>query len=152
MENITNEDVSTILQILKKIPLMEDLNEDDHKEIIKKISLEYYPKDYVVFKEGELGDAFYIIKRGMVRVYHPENGTDDESDVAMLSDNDFFGEMALISEKPRNATTVTLEETEIFKLVKSDFIALVSSNSNMAGRISSEFLKRLKINMRNEAE
>ncbi|MBU0667758.1 cyclic nucleotide-binding domain-containing protein [Patescibacteria group bacterium] len=149
MPEISNDDVSTILGILKRIPLLEELNAEDHKEVIKQITLELYPPNHVIFKEGDPGDSFYIIKSGMVRVFHPGNDADpEEKDVAILGDNDFFGEMALISEKPRNASTVTVEETQCFKLKKEDFIKLVSSNPNMAGRISTEFLKRLKINLR----
>lgn len=151
---INAEDTSTILRILKQIPLMEELNEQDHLEIIKHITLEYFPKDYVIFHENGVGDAFFIVKKGMVRIFHEAKDptdTDEEVEVAMLADGDFFGEMALISEKPRNATAQTKEESEVFKLKKDDFIQLVSSNTNMAGRISSEFLKRLKANMRDQA-
>ena len=151
---ITAEDTSTILKILKQIPLMEELNEQDHLEIIRHITLEYYPKDYVIFHENGEGDAFYIVKKGVVRIFHEAKDpvdTDEEVDVAMLGDGDFFGEMALISEKTRNATAKTKEESEVFKLKKEDFIQLVSSNTNMASRISSEFLKRLKTNMRDQS-
>lgn len=71
-------------------------------------------------------------------------------EVANLSDNDFFGEMAILSEKPRNATAKTMEDCEVFVLKKEDFIKLVASNPNMASRISSEFLKRMKINLKSE--
>lgn len=143
-------DTNSILPILKKIPLLEELNEDDHKEIIKKISLEYFPPHYTLFKENDQGDAVYIIKRGIVRIYHAGEIPEDDSEVAMLSDNDFFGEMAIISEKPRNATAQTVEESEIFILKKEDFVQLVSSNPSMASKISSEFLKRLKINLKEQ--
>lgn len=152
MPEMSNDDVSLILGILKKIPLMEELNEEDHREVIKHVTLELFPANHTVFNEGEPGDSFYIIKSGMVRVFHPASDSDEEKEVAMLGDNDFFGEMALISEKPRNASTRTVEETQCFKLAKDDFIQLVSSNPNMASRISSEFLKRLKINMRAEQD
>ncbi len=152
MAPISNEDVSTILNILKKIPLLEDLNEDDHREIITHITLEYFPKGHLIFKEGEPGDSFFIIKRGMVRVFHGSTDPTAEQEVAMLGDNDFFGEMALISEKPRNASTQAAEDTEAFKLMKDDFINLVSSSHGMASRISDEFLRRYKINDRAEKE
>ena len=147
MEASHNE-LSTIVKILKQIPLLAELNEADHHEIIKRITLEYFPKKYVVFNEGDSGDAFYIIKKGVVRIFHPHESLEDDVEVSILGDNDFFGEMALISEKPRNASAQTLEETEVFKLTKEDFINLVSNNPDMASRISSEFLKRLKINLR----
>lgn len=152
MADINNDDVSTILNILKKIPILEELNEEDHKEIINHITLEYFPKGHVIFKEGDAGDCFYIIKRGMVRVFHDNEDPTEVKEVAMFGDNDFFGEMALISEKPRNASTQAVEETEAFKLNKDDFIQLVSTNPGMASRISSEFLSRFKINMRAENE
>lgn len=147
---MTADDASAILKILKNIPLMAELNEDDHREIIKSITLEYFPKNYLIFHENDPGDAFYIIKRGMIRVFHEASRPDDEKEVAMLSDNDFFGEMALISDNKRNATTQALEESEVFKLKKDDFIQLISSNPNIASRISGEFLKRLKMNLKAE--
>ncbi len=146
---MTSDNSSSILPILKKIPLLEELNDADHQEIVKHITLEYFPAHHVLFHENEPGEAVYIIKRGVVRIFHEGEIKDEDEEVAMLGDNDFFGEMAIISEKPRNATAETLEESEIFVLKKEDFVKLVSSNPNMAGRISSEFLKRLKINLRN---
>ncbi len=137
-----------LASILRQIPLLADLNEEDHKEIIKRITMEFYPKDYVIFKEGDAGDSFYIIKKGIVRIFHKAGEDMEDQEVAMLGDNDFFGEMALISDKPRNATAMVNEDTEAFKLKKDDFIQLVSSNPTMASHISSEFLKRLKTNMK----
>ncbi len=142
----TDEDVSAIARILKQLDLFKGLNENDHAEIIKQISLEYYPKDYSIFHEGDPGDSFYIIKRGMVRIFHET--PDEDKETAMLGDGDFFGEMALIEDKPRNNTAKTVEESEVFKLKKDDFIKLVSSTPDMASRISNEFLKRLKINLK----
>jgi len=142
----------SILPILKKIPLLADLNEDDHKEIIKHIELQYYPAHQVLFKENDRGDAVYIIKRGVVRIYHPGAEPIEDQEISMLGDNDVFGEMAIISEKPRNASAQTMEESEIFVLKKDDFIQLVSSNPNMASRVSSEFLKRFKINLQGKPE
>lgn len=147
---INSDDTQTILRILKQIPLMAELNENDHLEVIKRITLEYFPKNYFIFHENEPGNAFFIIKKGMVRIYHEDANPDREKEVAMLGDNDFFGEMALIGEKPRNATAQTVEESEIFKLTREDFMSLVGSNPNMASKISTEFLSRLKANIRAE--
>ncbi len=147
---VSSEDISAITRILKQLELFKGLNETDHGEIIKRITLEYYPKNHFLFREGDAGDCFYIIKRGMVRIYHDGSGQTSDIETSMLGDGDFFGEMALIGDKPRNNTAQTVEESEIFKLKKDDFINLVSSDPNMASRISGEFLKRMKINMREQ--
>ncbi len=143
-------ETASILPILKKIPLLEELNEADHRLIIEHITLEYFPKNHIIFKENDPGNAVYIIKHGAVRIYHQAETAYEEQEVAHLSDNDFFGEMAIISEKPRNATAQATEESEVFVLKKDDFIQLVSSNPNIANHISKEFLSRLKINLRKD--
>ncbi len=145
---MTNDNKLSILPILKKIPLLEELNEADHREIIEKITLEYFTSGQAIFHEGDPGDAVFIIKRGVVRIFHEAPDKDEEQEVAVLGDNDFFGEMAIISEKPRNATAQAAEESEIFVLKKDDFIQLVAANPQMASRISSEFLRRLKLNLK----
>lgn len=147
---VNSEDTQTILRILRQIPLMAELNETDHLEIIKRITLEYFPKNYFIFHENDAGSSFYMIKRGIVRIFHENANPDREKEVAMLGDGDFFGEMALIEEKPRNASAMTTEESEVFKLTKEDFMNLVSNNPSIAGKITTEFLGRLKANIREE--
>lgn len=134
---------STILPILKKIPLFEELTEEDHAEIIKRITLEYYPANQTLFEQGGMGDKLYILKSGMVKIFHPE---DPDNAIAMLGPNEFFGEMALFEDRPRSASAVTTEESEVFLLNKTDFYELVLKNQSIAGKLSEEFLSRVKEN------
>ncbi len=136
-------DNNLILGILKKIPLLSELNEQDHAEVIQHITLQYFPANYTLFNEGDAGDKLYIIKAGMVKIFHPAS---PDQAVAMLGPNDFFGEMALYEEKPRNASAQTVEESEIFILNKQDFFALVLKNQSIAGKMSEEFLRRVQEN------
>lgn len=142
---------SPIFHILEKVPLFKDLNEDSYKLIMDNITLEYYPKNHMIFSFGDQGDAMYIIKKGFVKIFQgPTDDPDEQTVLATLSDNSFFGEMALISDKSRNANALTLEESEIFVLKKSDFDNLVTNNPSLAEQISSEFIQRIKSNNRNE--
>ncbi len=136
-----------ILPILRKIPLFAELNEQQHHEVIKNIQLDLFPVEYDIFKEGEEGSAMYIIKAGSVLIYHIDEDEEIE-EVKTLGPNDFFGEMALISNKPRNASARCLEETEVFKLTKNDFMNLLATTPGMANIISQEFINRLKENQR----
>lgn len=139
-------DAPSILPILQKIPLLQELDEANHKQIIEHIKLNYYPPNYQLFAEGEVGDKLYIIKSGMVKIFKTSSG----EDVALLKANDFFGEMALFSDNPRNASAVTLEECELFTLDKVDFYALVAQNPQMANILSTEFVARMKSNQENK--
>ncbi len=140
-------DSPTILPILKKIPIFKDLNEAEHQEIIRNIVLNYYPLGHVFFKEGdkELNDGMYIIKHGMVKISRI-TPTGEDKGIAALTDNDFFGEMALVLSEPRNATATVISDCEAFSLRKQDFLILMQSNLTLASKISKEFMNREKQN------
>lgn len=144
------QDIHIIATLLKSIPLFETLSETDHAEIIKHITMDYLPAAYDIFKEGEAGDKMYVIKSGIVRIYHAGETASFDQELAMLGDNDFFGEMALIDETPRNASAKTVEPTQVFILKKEDFLKLISENPTMAEKISKEFLDRIKKNTRDK--
>lgn len=145
--NTDNVDVEVLLPILKQIPLFSGLLEDQHREIIRRIILMYYPSNYTLFNENEAGDALYIIKTGSVRIFHPskEEGEEPEK-VAQIREHGFFGEMALISDAPRNASAITETDCEIFILSKEDFKQLLDSNQVMAEQISATVISRIKDN------
>lgn len=134
---------ASILPILKKIPLFNELTEEDHAEIIKHITMQYFPADYTLFNEGDMGDKLYILKSGMVKIFH---SGDPDNAVAMLGPNEFFGEMALFEDRPRSASAITTAESEVFLLEKADFYDLVLKNQSIAGKLSEEFLNRIQQN------
>lgn len=148
MQQQNEQDLQIIANILQKIPLFTELNPDESKEVIKKITMDYFPENHILFKEGDAGDKMYIIKSGIVRIFHAGATPSFDKEVAMLGDNDFFGEMALISETTRNATATVVEAAQLFILSKEDMLKLIAENPSIAAKISNEFLKRLKENMR----
>lgn len=146
--NSTNEiDSNVILPILKKIPFFAALCGKLHQAIIKQTILMYYPAGYQIFKEGEVGDALYLIHKGKIRVYHePKDGSLLPEEIAELNDGEFFGEISLISEIPHIAAARTLAESEVFVLSKDNFHVLMASNSELAAKVSSIVVDRLEAN------
>lgn len=128
--------MNLILNILKKIPLFESLSEAEHESMLEHITMQYYPAHYKLFEEGVVGSALYIIKSGTVRIY--KGG----QDLATLNEGDFFGEMALIEQKPRMAGAETLSDSEIFVLEKDDFAELVRKTPGIAQKVEEAYLKR----------
>ena len=137
--------MDTILPILKKIPIFADLSEAEHKQIINNIVLNYFPIGHVFFNEGEIDGSMYIVKRGMVKISR-KNAEGTDSEIAVLRDNDFFGEMALVRSEPRNATATAITECEVFELKKEDFAKLMETSPVLANKVSTEFLAREKKN------
>jgi len=150
MPQHSEQDLHTMSNILQKIELFQGLNEQEITEVVKIITMDYFPENHLLFREGEFGDKMYIIKSGIVRLFHQGDSPSFDKEVAMLGDNDFFGEMALISDTPRNATAKVVEAIQVFVLTKADLMKLISENPTIAAKISSEFLDRLKQNLRDQ--
>ena len=62
-----------------------------------------------VFRQGDAGEKFYIIARGMVEVLVAHTNEDTRR-VAFLRDGDYFGEIALVTDRPRNPAIRTMTD------------------------------------------
>jgi CRP-like cAMP-binding protein len=97
-------------------------------------------KGYVLIRQGEIGDAFYLIASGRVSV-NVKKGF-HTTKVAELGKDQFFGEMALISNEPRSATVTTEEVSELFVLQRKDFDQILMKNPAIAQEIRNAFVDR----------
>ncbi len=70
-----------------------------------------FPKGKVLFKQGEKGDAAYIVQSGAVGMYREAQGR--KIPLATVRKGELFGEMAVIDASPRLATAFALEESAV---------------------------------------
>ena len=80
----------------------------------------------VVINQGDTGDYFYIIRDGRCLVTRKTKSKPDGIRLAELGPGDSFGEEALISDKPRNATVTMLSRGTLMRMSKADFNALLN--------------------------
>lgn len=125
-----------MIENLKNIPFFQRLEEADLQKIVDRVQTEHVPIGQVVFNENEEGNKMYIIAKGQVQVIRRGEV------LALLKEGDFFGEMALVSDEPRNATIKTVDETELLTLNKDDFKLLLESNRSIASQVSYKVVKR----------
>ena len=78
----------------------------------------------MIFRQGEAGDCAYFIQNGEVEIEREENGVSKV--VARLSKGQYFGEMALISNAPRNATVRSVTPVRVAILGKQNFLTMLS--------------------------
>jgi CRP-like cAMP-binding protein len=97
-------------------------------------------RGYEIIRQGENGDAFYLIASGRVSV-HVKKGFHTVK-AAELGKDQFFGEMALISNDPRSATVKAEEVTELFVLQRKDFDQILMKNPAIAQEIRNAFVER----------
>ncbi len=120
--------MNEMIRELKKVPLFASLSESELELLSGKLSTVHFEKDAVIIREGHLGDCFYIIRSGKVRVETQIEEMQKPIILARLETGDYFGEMALITGEPRSATVVAEENVELWRLLKSDFDALIMNN------------------------
>lgn len=104
------------------------------------------PAGTVLFEEGDRGEEMFIIQSGKVKISKRIRGV--EKTLAMLEKGEFFGEMAILNDKPRSATAETAEECEMLVIGRTTFDALLRSNVEIAIR----FIKRLSDRLRETNE
>lgn len=105
---------------LARIPILNALDLTLLGEIAPLFVTENFPEDRTVIHQGDQGDKFYILVRGKVEVLiAPPSG--EPRRVAILQDGDFFGEIALLRNAPRNATVRTLSPSAFLTLTRGQF-------------------------------
>jgi ATP-binding cassette subfamily B protein len=112
-------------QRLARIPLFANLDDATRERLSETFQSELVDHDQIVFEQGGVGDAFYVIARGVVEVVRT-GPTGDPQVVATLADGDFFGEMALLSHERRNATVRTRGVTTLLRLDQQAFTELIA--------------------------
>ena len=83
----------------------------------------------------------YVIQSGRVRIC--KQVRDIEKSLAVLGAGEFFGEMAILNEKPRSATAVVEEDARLLVIDSKTFEAMVTGNTEIALRIIRKLAKRL---------
>lgn len=91
-------------------------------------SLESYPvrSKQTIIKQGEPGDYFYLIAKGKATISRSDNGT--ETVIAELKTGDVFGESALVSNEPRNATIQMASDGMLLRLSGAKFGRLLKAH------------------------
>jgi CRP/FNR family transcriptional regulator/CRP/FNR family cyclic AMP-dependent transcriptional regulator len=114
-------------ELLRTVPIFSELSEPDLEKLTGLATRKRYPKDGVVFFENEAGDTLFMIAQGRIKVtILGDDGR--EIILSVLSQGEFFGEMALLDNEPRSATTIAAEDSELLSLSRSEFEGVLSHN------------------------
>jgi len=79
----------------------------------------------IIIRQGDKGDYYYVIKQGRCRVVQKPGEQQKMVALADLAEGDGFGEQALLSDAPRNATIAALTDGALMRLAKTDFDKLL---------------------------
>jgi len=105
-------------EILNKMQILSSLNHYEKLTVADALEPASFGDSTEIVKQGDLGDAFYIIIEGEAKVYQKHT---DLVEVGNLKAGDYFGEIALLTSKPRMATVVAVGAVKCAKLDRERF-------------------------------
>lgn len=133
----------TSSEFLSYVPIFSDLPIETLKMIENIGTKKLYKKNDVVLMEEEAGTALFVIINGKVKV--ARSSTDGrEVILTILSESDFFGEMAILDGLTRSATVTAIEESELFLIQRNDFVNLLREYPEISISLLQELTKRLR--------
>lgn len=100
-----------------------------------------YADRQIIFCENEPGNQLFIIKKGRVKIVKYHNGS--EIILSVLKEGDIFGELAIVSDKPRNASAVSFGTTVVLSIDKESMLKLIQKSSDLMKRIFTAISQRV---------
>lgn len=114
-------------EFFKTCKLFDKLS-DSEKELLEKTCVEYkLKKGAALFKENDVGDSVYFVSSGMIKISKKISG-ENPTVLGIMKEGDIFGEMAIFDLVPRYADAIAVNESAVYSMKKSDFVALRIKN------------------------
>jgi len=138
--NVLVQVSAQICGFLKDVPVFAKLTPRTLAEAADRMGFERHRAGTVLFRQGDAGEKFYLIKQGRVDVVRTTDGI--ARSVAKLGRGDFFGEAALMLDVPRNATIVAEEDLEVYTMEKADFRRVIESSATFEEELRKVLFER----------
>ncbi len=100
-----------------------------------------YPKGTMIFSECQTGQDMFIIQEGQVEI--TKVADDNEVILAVLKKGDFFGEMALLENKPRSASAIAHTDCRLMTVNRRNFNQMVATQPQLIARLTTTLADRL---------
>ena len=124
-----------IWDLVARVPFFSEIGAIAISDIVERLRSRSYPEGATVIRKDADGDSMYFIVSGKVEVKLGAR-------VRILSDGDFFGEMALLDRKPRSADVVTSTPCTVLVLNVADFYQLAGQQPRLIAAIEAEAKRR----------
>lgn len=132
------------IDLLRRLPLLAGLAEPDLEQLYAQAQVLKLPPGHLLIKEGEPGDALYILLNGKLEVSKYAASQDVKVDVRQPGE--VVGEMSLLDNAPRQASVRAITETEVLMISKEMFERVLKSNSTATLAILRTVMLRLRQN------
>ena len=127
-------DLGEAMEFIRNVPFFADIEASELAKIVRVGVRKKYKKGSIILLEEETGAALFVIIAGKVKIVR----TDDDGREVILSilgENDFFGEMSLLTGEPRTASVIAEEETEVLQIKKEALKPILENNPQLVQSI-----------------
>jgi CRP/FNR family cyclic AMP-dependent transcriptional regulator len=124
--------------LLKNSEIFLNCKESDLVEIASICHENYIDPGVTIFNKGDAGNCMYFIYSGSVSIH------DQQHQLAVLSDNEIFGELSLLDSEARSASATTITDCILLKIEQEHFYDVVATNTDILKGIMRTICKRLR--------
>jgi CRP-like cAMP-binding protein/Fe-S-cluster-containing dehydrogenase component/ferredoxin len=129
---------------LRSVPMFASLSQEFIDLLRHKVELVRFTKGDVICHQGDIADAFFLVRMGFVKVSEPHPG--GELVLAYLGRGGYFGEIGLLGEGRRTATCTALDHVELVKIHAEEFGQMVNQFPEVRRSLESLALERQEQN------
>ncbi len=150
VEEITPESVFSANDWMGKLlknAILQQLPPHRIQQMFEKLVAENYNAGDMIIRQGEPGEDFFVLSSGRAAVLRSTPSSPQGTPVAQLFPGDTFGEDALLSREPRNASIQAIENCQVMRMTKADFEAIIEQQVPR----SMDFMEAADLVSRNKA-
>ncbi len=119
----------TEIALLCQVPVMRSLRPAALEALARQCHVRSYRKGLPIVTEGETGQEMFVIIDGEVQIHR------GEGPLARLERGDFFGEVAILRDRPRNASVTAATDVQLLTIPRHDFISFVGLHQRVASAV-----------------
>lgn len=116
------------IDFFSKVSIFNGLNRFAAGKLVTAMYCRNYEAGEIICAENELGKALFIIMSGEVAITRKSGVLREDKIISRLKSGEFFGEMALLEEKPRSATAKALTACELYIIYKANFDSMIEKD------------------------
>lgn len=129
--------------VLGRTAIFQDVDPEAMASLAADLEWMTFPRNHIVFVEGEPGDRMYVLVEGKVKVGR-RSGDGRESLIAVMGPGDAFGELALFDPGPRTATVTTLTEVRVAAVPRAALSSWIADRPEIGAQLLRVLARRLR--------
>jgi CRP/FNR family cyclic AMP-dependent transcriptional regulator len=132
-----------VISELARVSGFERLDKNELDQLEALTEKKRFPAATTIFFQDDPSDALYIVLSGAVKVFQTSEDGKDRI-LRILKRGNAFGELAMIEGKPRFVSVQTLEDTEVLRLARKDFVEFADKHTWVLWTLLSAFAERIR--------